>query len=116
MLLPVGAVEPHGPHAPLGTDSYISQAVCERAAAALAEDADVRAYVLPTVGYGVTRYGAAFPGALSLSAQTLQSLVGEIVESVREQGFPHPVVVNNHFEPEHVAALRHAAAASHAPL
>jgi len=36
LLLPVGAVEPHGPHAPLGTDSIISAAVCERAAVELA--------------------------------------------------------------------------------
>ena len=36
LLLPVGAVEPHGPHAPLGTDSIISAAICERAALALA--------------------------------------------------------------------------------
>ena len=38
LLLPVGAVEPHGPHAPLGTDSIISTAICERAALALAGD------------------------------------------------------------------------------
>lgn len=113
LLLPVGAVEPHGPHAPLGTDSMISAALCERAARELAEDAAVRALLLPPIAYGVTRYGAAFPGAVSVSEDTLFALVVEVCNSLREQGFRRVVIVNSHFEPEHVATLRRAAAAAH---
>ena len=63
LLLPLGATEPHGPHAPLGTDTLISLGICRRAAERLEDDPDVRALVLPPLPYGVTRYGAAFPGA-----------------------------------------------------
>ncbi len=116
LLLPVGAVEPHGPHAPLGTDTIISAAVCERVARDLAGDAAVRVLVLPTLGYGVTRYSAAFPGAVTVAPATLQALVVDICTSLRDQGFHHVAIVNSHFEPEHVTALRRAAELAHVAL
>jgi creatinine amidohydrolase len=109
LLLPVGAVEPHGPHAPLGTDSIISLAICERAAVALTGDPAVCALVLPALGFGVTRYAAAFTGAVTISEETLRTLVVEICSSLRVQGFRHLVIVNSHFEPAQVATLRSAA-------
>jgi creatinine amidohydrolase len=109
LLLPTGAVEPHGPHAPLGTDSIISAAVCERAAASLIGDAGVRALVLPEIAFGVTRYSAAFTGAITISEGTLLALIAEICASLRAQGFRHQVIVNSHFEPAQVATLRQAA-------
>ncbi len=109
LLLPVGAVEPHGPHAPLGTDSLISTALCERVATALAADSAVRAYVLPEIAFGVTRYSAAFTGAITISETTLHSMVVEVCASLQAQGFGHQVIVNSHFEPAHVATLRRAA-------
>jgi creatinine amidohydrolase len=98
-LLPLGATEPHGPHAPLSTDTMISVGICERAAERL--DAEIPVLVLPAVAYGVTRYGAAFPGAVSISEETLRALVAEIAE-----GFRSLILVNSHFEPEQVETLR----------
>ena len=108
LLLPVGAVEPHGPHAPLGTDEIISAGMCARAADRLTDDPDVRVLVLPTLNYGVTRFGAAFPGAVSVSEATLHALVVDVCGSLAAQGFSRIVVVNNHFEPAHVETLRKA--------
>ena len=108
LLLPLGATEPHGPHAPLATDTLISIGVCGRAAARLADDPDVRALVLPPLAYGVTRYGAAFPGAVSIGEATLRAVVLEICGSLAAQGFRRIVLVNNHFEPEQVRTLREA--------
>ena len=109
LLLPLGATEPHGPHAPLKTDTLISLGICRRAAERLENDPDVRAAVLPPLAYGVTRYGAAFPGAVSIGEATLRALVVEICGSLAAQGFPRIVLVNNHLEPEHVLTLRTAA-------
>jgi creatinine amidohydrolase len=109
LLLPVGAVEPHGPHAPLGTDSIISEAICERAAGQLGADAEVRTLVLPAISYGVTRYSAGFPGSVTIGGATLHALVADVCTALRDQGFRHIVIVNSHFEPEHVAALRQVA-------
>jgi creatinine amidohydrolase len=106
LLLPVGATEPHGPHAPLSTDSLISTSMCRRAAGRLVDDPDVRALILPALPYGVTRYAAAFAGAVHVAADTLHTLVVDICTSLVDQGLRHIVIVNNHLEPEHVAALR----------
>jgi creatinine amidohydrolase len=103
-LWPVGAVEPHGPHAPLGTDTLISVGMCERAAGRLDN-----AVVLPPLPFGVTRYGAAFAGAIGISEQTLRAVVRDVAKSVADNGFRRLVIVNNHFEPEQVATLRAAA-------
>jgi creatinine amidohydrolase len=98
-LLPLGATEPHGPHAPLATDTLISVGICSRAAERL--EGELHVLVLPAVPYGVTRYGSAFPGAVSIGEETLRSLVTEIADTA------HPlVVVNSHFEPEQVETLR----------
>ena len=112
LLLPVGAVEPHGPHAPLGTDEIISAGMCTRAAARLADDPDVRVLVLPALNYGVTRLAAGFPGAISVSEATLRALVTEVCAGLVTQGFSRIVVVNNHFEPAHVTTLRKATEAA----
>ena len=106
-MWPVGAVEPHGPHAPLGTDTLISVGMCERAAARLG---DPPAVVLPALAFGVTRYGAAFAGAIGITEATLHAVVLDVAASVQQQGFRRLFIVNNHFEPEQVATLRAAAA------
>ena len=106
-LWPVGALEPHGPHAPLATDTLISVGMCERAAARLA---DPPAVVLPPLPFGVTRYGAAFAGAIGISESTLRAIVRDVAAAAAAQGVRRLVIVNNHFEPEQVATLRAAAA------
>jgi creatinine amidohydrolase len=98
-VLPLGATEPHGPHAPLSTDTMISVGICERAAERL--EGEVPVLVLPAVAYGVTRYGSAFSGAVSISEETLRALVTEIAEAVGSL-----ILVNSHFEPEQVETLR----------
>lgn len=105
-LWPVGATEPHGPHAPLGTDTLISLGICERAAARLDDPPLV---VLPPLAFGVTRYAAAFAGTIGISESTLTSLVRDVAAAVKTQGFERLVIVNSHFEPEQVQTLRQAA-------
>ena len=106
LLLPLGAVEAHGPHLPLATDLIISLGVCRRAAERLAGDPDVRALVLPPLPYGVTRFAAVFAGTISIREETLRALVMEIAASLSAHGFDRLVLVNNHFEPEQVRVLR----------
>jgi creatinine amidohydrolase len=106
LLLPVGTVEPHGPHAPLATDQLISAGMCERAVRRL--DGDPKVLILPPLPYGVTRYAAAFAGAVGIAPETLHALLVDVCVSLVEQGLRWIVVVNNHFEPEHVETLRRA--------
>jgi len=108
-LVPVGSVEPHGPHLPLGTDLVISEEACARAAALL-EEKGVRTRVAPSVPYGVTDYAAGFSGAIGVPREALEAFLRAIVQRLLADGFAHVCLVNNHLEPAHDAAVRAAIA------
>jgi len=105
LLFPVGATEAHGPHSPLSTDVIISEGMCRRAAQQLADDSEVTALILPSLGYAVTRYAGRFLGTIHVNEATLQAMIVDICRSLIEQGFQYIILVNNHFEPEHVQTL-----------
>lgn len=106
-LLPVGSVEPHGPHLPLATDTLISEAACRRAVALVeAARPGVRALIAPSIPYGVTDYAAGFAGAVSLPAAALTAYLGAVVDALLAAGLRHVCLVNNHLEPAHDAAVR----------
>lgn len=104
-LVPVGSTEPHGPHLGLGTDVAISRAACERAVALLAA-AGRDAVIAPAVPYGVTDCAAGFAGAISVPGPVLTAFVGAVCDGLLAQGFAQVVLVNNHLEPAHDAAIR----------
>ena len=108
LLLPVGSTEPHGPHSPLETDPIISMGMCERAVRRLSDDPELRALILPPLGYGVTRYTRSFTGAVHVSEDALHALLVDLIGSLIGQGFRYHAIVNNHFEPEHVQTLHRA--------
>jgi creatinine amidohydrolase len=105
VLVPVGSVEPHGPHLPLETDTRISEACAERAAREL-ESEGLRAIVAPSVPYGVTDYASGFAGAIGVPAAALTALLRGICDRLLATGFSHVCLVNNHLEPAHDAAVR----------
>ncbi len=105
VLLPVGSVEPHGPHLPLGTDTLLSEEAAERAAAVLGERG-VATYVAPSVPYGVTDFAAGFPGAIGVPPHVLTALLDAIVGRLLADGWTHVCLVNNHLEPAHDVAVR----------
>lgn len=108
LLWPVGATEPHGPHGPLATDLILAEGLSRRVAEALRGDDEVGALVLPTLPFGVTRYARAFTGCVNLDESTLRAVVVDVARSLIEQGFDRLVVVNCHFEPDHVRTLHEA--------
>jgi creatinine amidohydrolase len=108
-LVPVGSVEPHGPHLPLATDTIISEAAADRAADRLRADG-VTALVAPSIPYGVTRFAEGFAGAVSVPAEALTPFLRAVVEGYLGAGFAHVCLVNNHLEPAHDAAVRAAVA------
>ncbi len=93
LLLPIGAVEQHGPHLPLDTDISAAVAVCERAARALD---DPPALVLPPIWWGLSPYWLPFAGTLSLRPETILALIDDIGASVARHGFGRMVIVNGH--------------------
>jgi creatinine amidohydrolase len=104
-IVPVGSVEPHGPHLPLHTDTTISETCAERAADKL-DEAGFCAVIAPSVPYGVTDYARGFSGAIGVPAAALTMMLRAIAERLLECGFLHVCFVNNHLEPAHDAAVR----------
>ena len=101
-IVPVGSVEPHGPHLPLETDTTISVICAMRAADRLGGGA----VVAPSVPYGVTDYASGFAGAVGVPAAALTAMLAAIAKSLLATGFAHVCFVNNHLEPAHDAAVR----------
>ncbi|KPQ35022.1 MAG: creatinine amidohydrolase [Phormidesmis priestleyi Ana] len=94
IIQPIGAVEQHGPHLPLIVDSVIATAVVGKALSELAHT--VPAYALPTLCYGKSNEHKSFPGTVTLSAQTLMSVLTEMAEGIYQAGFRKLVFVNAH--------------------
>ena len=104
-IVPVGSVEPHGPHLPLDTDTTISETCAARAVDVLAKEG-ITAVIAPSVPYGVTDYAFGFAGAIGVPAEVLTPLLRAIAEKLLACGFQHVCFVNNHLEPAHDAAVR----------
>jgi creatinine amidohydrolase/Fe(II)-dependent formamide hydrolase-like protein len=92
-LLPVGAIEQHGPHLPLDIDAFDADELARRVAAACS---DPKPLVLPLIPYGVSYHHEDFAGTLSVSPETLSRLVHEIGVSAARWGITKLVIVNGH--------------------
>jgi creatinine amidohydrolase len=93
-VLPVAAIEQHGPHLPLGTDAILTEAVLE--AAAGRTSAAVEILRLPTQRIGLSPEHTSFPGTLSLSAETVIASWTDIGRSVARAGVRRLVILNGH--------------------
>lgn len=104
VILPVGVVEEHGAHLPLGVDSFAAE-VYAAATAPYLEKAGYEVVVAPTINYGVARAAIDFPGTLSLEPETLRSMVVEIGRSLSRHGLSRLVILNGHRDKHHMKAL-----------
>jgi creatinine amidohydrolase len=93
-VLPVGAVEQHGPHLPLSTDTDLAEGVLARLAARV--DPALTILILPTQALGRSIEHEGFDGTLSLSAETLLALWKDIGRSVAASGIRKLVFFNGH--------------------
>lgn len=99
VILPVGVVEEHGPHLPLGTDAFHAVEVARRVAEARP------VVVAPPVFYGVCRSTREHPGTVSISGDTLRALLVDLGREFYRQGLRNLVLVSGHAGGTHMAAL-----------
>jgi creatinine amidohydrolase len=103
IILPIGSVEEHGDHLPLGTDSiqpeYIAAEVAKKTGALIA----------PPIRYGICNAARNFPGTISIEFDTLHMLVRDILAELARNGFTKIIVLSGHAGQSHMVALRLAA-------
>ncbi len=100
VFIPFGALEEHGPHLPLATDTIQAYQVGIRAAEL------VPLFVAPPIHYGNCRSTSCHPGTVSISTTTLRSLMKDIVRSFYGQGLRNIIVLTGHAGGSHRLALQ----------
>jgi creatinine amidohydrolase len=104
-ILPVGAIEAHGPHLPLLTDVIIARGMAASGARALEGCGFADVVVAPALQLTSAGFAAGFAGTLSLSPATVTAVLLEAILSLRRAGFAHIVLANAHLDPTHTASL-----------
>jgi creatinine amidohydrolase len=94
LVLPTAAIEQHGPHLPLATDTLINNLLLGHALEKLPPQLPV--YALPPVHYGKSNEHIGFPGTLSVSASTFMAVLRDLGSSVSSAGFKKLVLYNTH--------------------
>jgi creatinine amidohydrolase len=89
IVLPLGSTEQHA-YLSLATDAILAERIAVEAADPLGVP------VLPALAYGLTPYFAAFPGSPSVRLETYLAFVGDLLDSLRDQGFKRFLLVNGH--------------------
>lgn len=94
VIIPVGALEQHGPHLPVEIDSVLGETVALRTARLIAAQDNV--VVLPCLWTGLSEHHMSLGGTVTLDFPTFFNLIRCVLESVTRQGFRRIVVLNGH--------------------
>lgn len=103
VLLPFGSVEEHGYHLPLSTDTIQAYEVAKSAAKI------IPLFVAPPIHYGCCRSTSCHPGTISITTDTLQNILKDIVRSLNSHGLTNFIILTGHAGGTHKMALINAA-------
>jgi len=103
VVLPIGAIEQHGPHLPVGTDYLISSKYARKALEKVSLQAEY--LLLPPIIYGLSIEHIHFPGTITLSAETFLHMLVDIGESLLRTGIKKLVIINGHGGNNHIIQI-----------
>jgi creatinine amidohydrolase len=104
-ILPLGAIEAHGPHLPLGTDIVIAEGMAREGARRLAARG-FEVVVLPALPVAPAPFAAAFAGTIDTTPAASAAMIESIAQSLARHGVLATVIANAHHDPAHVEAIR----------
>jgi len=94
VILPVGAIEQHGPHLPVAVDSFLAQVWIEELLPRL--PAGASCYVAPPITVGKSNEHTGFPGTLTISKDTLRAQLLTVARQISAWGFGSLAILNTH--------------------
>ena len=92
VILPIGAIEQHGPHLNVETDTLIAEYFCHE----LNKEIEQEVLILPPLAICSSEHHMEFPGTLSVSHETLIAYVKDVLSSVSRNGFKNIIIFNGH--------------------
>ena len=87
-------MEQHGPHLPVGVDTFLCEAVCKGGAELAVKDVPV--VVAPTLWCGMAEHHMAFGGTFTFDIPTYQAVLSAFLTSIKRHGFKRVFIVNGH--------------------
>jgi creatinine amidohydrolase len=103
IIFPIGSVEEHGDHLPLGTDSFQPENI------ALEVAKKTGCLIAPPFRYGICNATRNFPGTLTIKFDTLYRFAVDVLSELIRNGFKRIIVLSGHAGNSHMVALRLAA-------
>jgi len=103
VIVPLGAVEEHGPHLPMNTDILHAYVIAKKAS----ENVDV--FVAPPIYFGVCRSTASFPGTIDVRPETLEMLINDVVSALYRHGLRRFILYSGHAGMNHRASMLNSA-------
>ena len=95
VILPVAALEQHGPHLPVMVDSRLVEEVSKRTAS-LGRDKGISIITLPVVWHGLSEHHMPFGGTVTLTSNTFFLIVRDLIKSISRHGFSKFLILNGH--------------------
>lgn len=107
LIIPMGPLEAHGPHLPLGTDFFGAQKLSQLIVEKLSNK-DFLVQVAPLLPYTLADVAMPFAGTVTLRRETLLALLSDIIQSFAKHGYKYFVLLCNHLERPNLAVLHEA--------